>query len=86
MNKKSLDLHPFLLLICEIVRTLPLLDFIIELINNNRNKQIHNEECRKEDVYYIQQSNWRPVLMNSNVILCHTILSVKHHIRPHLQC
>jgi len=83
VNEKPLDLDPFLLLICEIVGPLSLLDFVIELINNNGNKQIHDEECGEEDVDYIQQSNCWLVLMNSNVVIFHTVLSVEHHVRPH---
>jgi hypothetical protein len=54
VHKQSLNFDPLLLLFCKIVGALSFLDFIIELINNNRNEQIHDEESGKEDVNDVQ--------------------------------
>jgi hypothetical protein len=48
-DQQSLDLDPLLLLFREIVRALPLLDFLVELVNNDRNEEVHNEETCQED-------------------------------------
>jgi hypothetical protein len=32
------------------MRTLSFFDFFIEFIDNNRNKQVHDEECGEENV------------------------------------
>lgn len=50
MDKKSLNLNPFLLFFSEIISTLSLLDFLIELLDNNGYKQVHDEERSEENV------------------------------------
>ena len=54
MHKKSLNLYPFFLFITKIITTLSLLDLLIELVYDNRNKQVHNEESRYENVNNIK--------------------------------
>jgi len=48
-DQESLDLHPLLLLVGKVILALPLLDFFVELVHDNRDEQIHNEECCEED-------------------------------------
>ena len=42
--KKSLNLYPFFLFVREVITTLSFFDLLVELVNNNRNKQVHDEE------------------------------------------
>ena len=84
MNKEPLDLDPLLLLLSKVVRALPLLDLVVELVNDNRDEQVHNEESSEEDVDNIQQGDWGSVLVDADVIISNTIHCIEHHIWPHL--
>ena len=48
--EKSLNFDPLLLLMTKIIRSLPLLNLLIEFINDDRDKQVHDKECRHENV------------------------------------
>jgi len=48
-DEESLDLNPFLLLLSKVVTPCPLFDFFIELFNDDRNEEIHDEEAGKEN-------------------------------------
>jgi hypothetical protein len=49
VHQQSLDLDPFFLFFSKVMSSLSLLDFFIELINNNGNKQVHDKECGQEN-------------------------------------
>ena len=49
VHQQSLDLDPLLLLLCEVMGSLSLLDFFIELVDDNGNEEIHDEEGSQED-------------------------------------
>ena len=83
MNKKSLNLDPFLLFFSEIISTLSLLDFLIELLDNNGYKQVHDEERSEENVQNEKDGYPLTITFNRNMIQCETIDSVIHHIWPH---
>ena len=66
--------------------TLSLLNFFIEFIDNDGNEQVHNEECRHENIDdendgYTQILHVLHPLVNSD-----TIDGIKHHVRPHFEC
>tara|TARA_B110001450_G_C17618459_1_gene480209 strand:+ start:1187 stop:1522 length:336 start_codon:yes stop_codon:yes gene_type:complete len=86
VHKQSLDLYPFFLFFSEVMSSLPLLDFFIELINNNGNKQVHNKESGQENKDDVDQSNWRIMLNNLNLIVTNLINSLEHHSWPHFEC
>jgi len=49
VNEESLNLDPFLLLFSEVVSSLSLFDFFIELVNNDGNEEVHDEEGSQEN-------------------------------------
>jgi len=49
MNEKSLNFDPFFLFFSKVKSTLSFLNFLIEFVYNNRNEQVHDEECCQED-------------------------------------
>ena len=57
VHKKSLKLYPFFLLITEVIGTLPLLNLFVELIDDNRDEQVHNEEGNCENVDDVEQTD-----------------------------
>ena len=83
MNKKSLNLDPFLLFFSEIISTLSLLNFLVELFNNNGYEQIHNKERSEENVQNEKDRYPLTITFNRNMIQLETIDSVIHHIWPH---
>lgn len=50
-----MQLDPFFLLIAEVVGTLSLFDLLIELIDDNRDEQVHDEEGSCENVDDVEE-------------------------------
>lgn len=56
MYKQPLDLDPFFLLVTEIVTALSFFDLLIELVDNNRDEQVHDKESSHENVHNVEQT------------------------------
>ena len=84
MYKESLDLDPLLLLITEIVRSLSLLNLLVEFIDDNRNEQVHNEEGRHENVHDEDERDRVRVVQLWRLVVAYAINRLVHHARPHL--
>jgi len=85
MDEQSLDLDPLFLLLCEVVGTLPLLDLVVKLVNNNRNEQVHDEECGEENVNDEYHRIFRSVFSYHFLVQADAVDRVVHDIRPHLK-
>lgn len=57
VHQESLYFDPLLLLVAEVITSLPLLNLLVEFINDNRNKQVHDEESCHENVHYVEQTS-----------------------------
>jgi hypothetical protein len=75
VQKQTIDLHPFFLLRGKHVRSLPLLDLLIEFVNDNRYEKIENEEGCKEDENHIDGGNPLPVLLLRDLVNTYSVLS-----------
>lgn len=49
-HQKTHKFDPLFLRVCEISRTLSLFNLLVELVDNDRNEQVHDEEGYDEDV------------------------------------
>jgi hypothetical protein len=85
VDEQSLDLNPFLLLICEVVRSLSLLDLFIELVDDNRDEQVHNEESGEENEDDKDDRDPFFGMLLRNKVHVNTIDGSVHHSRPHFQ-
>lgn len=83
--EQSLNFDPLLLLMTKIIRSLPLLNLLIEFIDDDRDKQIHDKECRHENVEYVEETDGGEVLLPRRLIISNCINGRKHHIRPHFE-
>lgn len=66
--------------------SLSLLDFFVKLINNNGNEQVHDKESSQENEDDVNQSDWRIVLNDLDLIVANLIYGLEHHSWPHFEC
>jgi hypothetical protein len=85
VHKQSLNFDPFLLLIGKVVGTLSLLDFFVELIDDNGNEQVHDEEGGEENEEDEDDGDHLVVVGNGHVIESYAVDSVIHHAWPHFE-
>ena len=86
MHQQSLDLDPFFLFLSEVVSSLSLLDFFVELIDDNGNEQVHDEEGGQENKDDVNHSDWWVMLNYLNLIVANLIDGLEHHTWPHFEC
>tara|TARA_B110000285_G_scaffold88423_1_gene101357 strand:+ start:168 stop:497 length:330 start_codon:yes stop_codon:yes gene_type:complete len=85
VHQEPLDFNPFFLLIREVVGSLSLLNLLIELVNDNRDEQIHDEKSGEEDVNHKNGCSLNCVVFFHHFVLADGIDCVEHIIRPHLK-
>jgi len=68
------------------VSSLSLLNFFIELIDNNGYKQVHNEECRQENIDDENNGHTQVLHILHPLVNSDTIDGIEHVVGPHFEC
>ena len=85
MYQQSLNLDPFLLLIREVICSLPLFDFFVEFVDDDGNEQVHDEEGREENVDDVDHGDERFVFFHGHEVQTCAVDGVVHHSWPHFK-
>ena len=65
------------------MRTLPLFNLSNELIDDNRNEQVHDEERSQEDIDDENERNGHLVVLFHDHVDTLCVNCIEHDIRPH---
>ena len=85
VHKQALDLDPLFLLLREVLLALSLLQLVIELVNDDRYEQVHDEERGHEDIHDVDGRHDLAVFNLAYFVHSDRVNSIEHHVGPHLE-
>ena len=81
-----MNLHPLFLLLRQLGAALRLLFLLVELADNDRNEQVHDEEgCHKDKHDEEKTEPWTIIFDRMQIWLALRVNGMEHDVRPRLQ-